>query len=53
MTYLKSHSELVAVSEIELTPNQHTDEKTKKALKEKETLGAAVVLQVPSVSYIC
>lgn len=53
MIYLKSHSELVALSETEPTPNQHAVDKIKKALKEKENLDAAVVLQAPSVSYPC
>lgn len=53
MIYLKSHSELVALSETEPTPNQHAVDKIKKALKEKENLDAAVVLQALSVSYPC
>ncbi|KAK4831767.1 hypothetical protein QYF61_018993 [Mycteria americana] len=39
--YLKSHSELVALSETEPTPNQHSVDKIKKALKDKENLDAA------------
>lgn len=43
----------MALSGTEPTPNQHSVDKIKKALKEKENLDAAVVLQVPSVSYPC
>jgi len=51
--YLKSHSELVALSEIKLSPNQHSVDKIKQILNEKKNLDAAVVLQVPSVSHPC
>lgn len=49
----KSCSEPVALSETKLTPNQHSAQKVKKALKEKENPDAAAVLQVLSASYPC
>lgn len=49
----KSCSEPVALSETKLTPNQHSAQKVKKALKEKESPDAAAVLQVLSASYPC
>lgn len=43
----------MALSETEPTPNQHAADKIKAVLKEKKNLVAALVLEVPSISYPC